>query len=143
MAKSDHRSEEKHSPVKDACVETILLVEDEPAIMKMTSMMLKRMGYEVIATGAPDEASRLAREYKGCIDLLMTDVVMPGINGRDLASNLKSIYPNIKCLFMSGYTADIIGPHGVLDEGVHFIEKPFTKKDLAVKIREALMSNDS
>jgi len=68
----------------------------------------------------------------------MTDVIMPEMNGRDLARNLLSLYPNIKRLFMSGYTANVIAHHGVLDEGVHFIQKPFTKKELTVKIREVL-----
>jgi two-component system cell cycle sensor histidine kinase/response regulator CckA len=68
----------------------------------------------------------------------MTDMVMPKMNGRDLADNLLSIYPNLKCLFMSGYTANVIAHHGVLDEGIHFIQKPFSRKDLAAKVREAL-----
>lgn len=70
----------------------------------------------------------------------MTDVVMPGMNGQELAENLMSVYPDMKRLFMSGYTADVIAHHGVLDEGVHFIQKPFLKHDLAVKVREALSS---
>ena len=118
--------------------ETILLVEDEPAILNITTMMLQRLGYTVLEASTPGEAIRLAREHMGEIDLLMTDVVMPEMNGRDLAKNLLSLYPNVKRLFMSGYTADVIAHHGVLDEGVHFIQKPFSKKDLAVKVREIL-----
>ena len=118
--------------------ETVLLVEDEQAILKMTTMMLEREGYTVLGASTPGEAIRLAREHMGEIDLLMTDVVMPEMNGRDLAKNLLSLYPNVKRLFMSGYTADVIAHHGVLDEGVHFIQKPFSKKDLAAKLREAL-----
>ena len=118
--------------------ETILLVEDEPAILNITTMMLQRLGYTVLEASTPGEAIRLAREHMGEIDLLMTDVVMPEMNGRDLAKNLLSLYPNVKRLFMSGYTADVIAHHGVLDEGVHFIQKPFSKKDLAAKLREAL-----
>jgi len=103
--------------------ETILLVEDEPEILRVTTMMLERMGYDVMGAKTPGEAIRLAREHTGRIDLLMTDVVMPEMNGRDLAGNLLSIYPGIKRLFMSGYTANVIAHHGVLDEGVNFIQK--------------------
>ena len=73
----------------------------------------------------------------------MTDVVMPEMNGRDLAKNLLSLYPDLKCLFMSGYTANVIAHHGVLDEGVHFIQKPFAVKDLADKVRGALSTGES
>ena len=118
--------------------ETILLVEDEPSILKMTRMMLERTGYKVLAAGTPGEAIALAREYAGEIHLLMTDVVMPEMNGRDLAKNLLSLYPDLKRLFMSGYTANVIAHHGVLDEGVHFIQKPFSQQDLTIKVREAL-----
>ena len=118
--------------------ETILLVEDEPSILKMTRVMLERTGYKVLAAGTPGEAIALAREHAGEIHLLMTDVVMPEMNGRDLAKNLLSLYPDLKRLFMSGYTANVIAHHGVLDEGVQFIQKPFSKQDLAIKVREAL-----
>ncbi|MEE4137349.1 MAG: PAS domain S-box protein [Desulforhopalus sp.] len=118
--------------------ETILLVEDEPAILQMTTTMLTRLGYTVVAAATPGEAIRLAHEYLGRIDLLMTDVVMPEMNGRELAGNLLAHYPELKRLFMSGYTADIIAHHGVLDEGMHFIQKPFSMKDLSGKLRETL-----
>jgi nitrogen-specific signal transduction histidine kinase/CheY-like chemotaxis protein len=118
--------------------ETILLVEDEPAILKLTTAMLERQGYRVIGENTPGAAIRRAREHAGEIHLLMTDVVMPEMNGRDLARNLLSLYPHVKRLFMSGYTADIIAHHGVLDDGVYFIQKPFSRKDLAAKVREAL-----
>jgi PAS domain S-box-containing protein len=118
--------------------ETILLVEDEPSILQMTTMMLTRLGYTVVAAATPGEAIRLALEYRGKIDLLMTDVVMPEMNGRELAGNLLSHFPDLKRLFMSGYTADIIAHHGVLDEGVHFIQKPFSMKDLGRTLRETL-----
>ncbi len=118
--------------------ETILLVEDEPSILLMVTRLLESMGYVVIAAKTPGEAIRLAYEHSGSIDLLMTDVVMPEMNGRDLAKNLLSIYPDIKRLFMSGYTASVIAHHGVLDEGVYFIQKPFSSKDLGAKLREVL-----
>jgi CheY-like chemotaxis protein len=118
--------------------ETILLVEDEPMILEMTVAMLERLGYTVLPAGTPDEAIRLAQEHASEIHLLLTDVVMPDMNGRDLAKNLLILYPNLRRLFMSGYTANIIAHHGVLDEGVHFIQKPFSMKKLAAKVREAL-----
>ena len=118
--------------------ETILLVEDEPDMLELTTRLLKMQGYTVLAACTPGEAIRLAREHAGEIHLLITDVVMPEMNGRDLAKNLLSLYPNLKRLFMSGYTANVIAHHGVLDEGVHFIQKPFSRKDLAAKVREAL-----
>jgi two-component system cell cycle sensor histidine kinase/response regulator CckA len=118
--------------------ETILLVEDEPMILDITAKMLERQGYTVMPAGTPGEAIRLAREHAGEIHLLMTDVVMPEMNGRDLAKNLLSIYPKLKRLFMSGYTADVIAHHGVLDEGVHFIQKPFSGQTIAARVREVL-----
>lgn len=118
--------------------ETILLVEDEPAILEMTEMMLHRLGYTVLSAGKPAEAIELARNHTGKIHLLVTDVVMPEMNGRDLAQSIASLHPNIRKLFMSGYPADVIARQGVLDEGVLFIQKPFLMKDLAAKLREAI-----
>ena len=118
--------------------ETILLVEDEPSILKMIAMMLKSIGYFVIVANNPNEAISYAREHTGRIDLLMTDVVMPKMNGRELAQTLLSMCPEIKCLFMSGYTTNVIAHHGVLDEGVNFIQKPFSMPDLAAKVRKVL-----
>ena len=118
--------------------ETILLVEDEPDLLDLTATMLERQGYTVLTASTPGEAIRLAGEHIGGIHLLMTDVVMPEMNGRDLAKNLLALYPDLKRLFTSGYTANVIAHHGVLDEGVHFIQKPFSIKDLAAKIREVL-----
>ena len=118
--------------------ETVLLVEDEPAILRMGAQILKNLGYAVLAAATPGEAIHLAREQRGEIHLLMTDVIMPEMNGRDLAEQLRGLYPAIKRLYMSGYTADVIAHHGVLDEGIHFIQKPFSLEDLAEKVREAL-----
>jgi len=81
---------------------------------------------------------RLARAHQGEIALLLTDVVMPEMSGRELAQQLSREYPRLKLLFMSGYTSDIIAHHGVLDEGVHFIQKPFSRLELAAKVREVL-----
>jgi CheY-like chemotaxis protein len=118
--------------------ETILLVEDEPMLIEMATAMLERQGYNVVPAATPSEAIRLANEHVDRIDLLMTDVVMPDMNGRELARKLLSFSPQLKCLFMSGYTANVIAHHGVLDQGVHFIQKPFSQKDLAAKVREVL-----
>lgn len=118
--------------------ETILLVEDQAEILELGKMMLESFGYAVLAAGTPDEAVSLAGKNAGEIDLLMTDVVMPGMNGRELAKKLEPIIPDLTCLFMSGYTADVIAHRGVLDEGVYFIQKPFSMQTLAGKVREAL-----
>jgi PAS domain S-box-containing protein len=120
--------------------ETILLVEDEPAILRMTRMMLERKGYSVLPAATPGEAIDLAKTHADKIHLLMTDVVMPEMNGRDLAGQVIPLYPEIKLLFMSGYTANVIAHHGVLDIGVAFIQKPFSMVDMAAKVREVLDS---
>jgi signal transduction histidine kinase/CheY-like chemotaxis protein len=118
--------------------ETVMIVEDEKALLDLSKRILEKQGYRVLATGTPDEAIRLALQHTGELHLLMTDVVMPEMNGRDLAQKLLSVNPNLKCLFTSGYTADVIAQHGVLDENVHFIQKPFSRKDLAAKVRAVL-----
>jgi CheY-like chemotaxis protein len=118
--------------------ETILVVEDEPVILRVTKRMLEKLGYTVMTASSPGEAIDRAREYGGAIDLLLTDVIMPEMNGRDLAKSILTSYPSIKRLFMSGYTADVIAHHGVLAEGVNFIEKPFSTEGLGDKVRAAL-----
>ncbi|MEI7988892.1 MAG: ABC transporter substrate binding protein [Chloroflexota bacterium] len=121
--------------------ETVLLVEDEQALLEMQKDWLEELGYKVLAAGTPAEALRLAEDSSvGFIHLLITDMVMPGLNGRQLAERLSVLQPDMKCLFMSGYTADIIAERGVLPEGVHFIQKPFLHEDLAVKVYQALRS---
>ncbi len=117
--------------------ERVLLVEDEGIILKMGQKMLERLGYQVLIAASPREAFRLAEEYHGKIDLLITDVIMPEMNGWDLAEGLLSMYPGLKRLFMSGYTAEAIVHHNVLNEGEHFLQKPFSAGELAVKVREA------
>ncbi len=115
--------------------ETILLVEDEPTILKMGREMIEQLGYTVLTAESPNEALRIPLEYSGTIHLLITDVVMPEMNGRDLSSQLTQTQPDLKTLYMSGYTANVIAHHGVLDEGVQFIQKPFSMGDLAEKVR--------
>jgi len=118
--------------------ETILLVEDEPAILEMGRKMTEHLGYTVLTAGNPNDALSIGREYDGAIHLLITDVVMPEMNGRDLASRMATNRPGLKTLFMSGYTASAIAHNGLLDEGVKFLQKPFSLKDLAEKVREAI-----
>lgn len=119
--------------------ENILLVEDEISILNMTSTMLVRLGYKVLSAPTPGEAVQIAEKLDpDDLHLLITDVVMPEMNGRDLAKKICLLHPGIKCLFMSGYTANVIAHHGVLDEGIDFINKPFSKHDLALKIWKTL-----
>ena len=118
--------------------ETVLLIEDEESILKLGQKILERLGYTVLSAGTPGEALRLAETHAGEIHLLITDVVMPEMNGRDLAERIVSIKPGLKCLFMSGYTANAITHSNVLDEGMQFIQKPFSLKNLAAKVREVL-----
>jgi two-component system, cell cycle sensor histidine kinase and response regulator CckA len=118
--------------------ETILLVEDEAWLLELGETMLKRLGYKVLIAATPKEAINLELNYLGQIDLLITDVIMPEMNGRELAKELLNVRPNMKSLFMSGYTANVIAHHGVLEQGVHFIQKPFSIQELSIKIREIL-----
>ncbi len=118
--------------------ETILLVEDEPEILHVARRILERHGYRVLIALTPTAALELAENHGTEICLLVSDVVMPEMNGRDLARELIARIPHLKCLFMSGYTADYISRHGVLDDGVHFIQKPFTKQEFTLKVRQVL-----
>ena len=120
--------------------ETILLVEDDHQILKLVHKLLNELGYTVLAAGTPKEAIELVKEQTSGIHLLLTDVIMPEMNGRELSERLKPFYPDLKCMFMSGYTADAIGHHGVLLKGEHFIQKPFSKKDLSKIVRKVLLA---
>ncbi|NCP08448.1 response regulator, partial [bacterium] len=118
--------------------ETVLLVEDEPMLLEMGEIMLKRLGYDVFTANGPGQALETVKRCDKDIALLITDVVMPEMNGMELSERLCSLKPGIRCLFTSGYTANVIARHGVLKEGVSFIQKPLLLKDLAVKIRSIL-----
>lgn len=118
--------------------ETILLVEDEPSILHITQDALKKLGYTVMAASTPAEAMKLALEHSDSIDLLVTDIVMPEMNGRQLEARVRKLNPRIKSLFISGYTADVIVHEGILDEGINFLPKPFTVPEIAMAIRAAL-----
>jgi len=118
--------------------ETIVLVEDESANLELFRKMLEQLGYTVLAAAAPEECFRLISEHAGRIDMLMTDVIMPGMNGPDLAKSLRGVYPGLRCLFMSGYTDNAFNDRGTLEPGVQFIQKPFSLGSLAEKIRSIL-----
>ena len=139
---SDTENKEIETPAEQGH-ETILLVEDEPILLDMTKEMLELNGYQVLIALNPDEALQIAGDHADEIHLVMTDVVMPGMNGYDLAEKLMSLYPSLKCLFMSGYTASVIARHGALDEPVHFIQKPFSMNDLIAKVRQVLDTGDA
>ncbi len=129
---------ESYSYVPRGNGETVLLVEDESSMLNLTHAMLMDLGYNALKANSPEEAIQLANDAEHTIDLLLTDVVMPKINGRELANALKVHHPSMKCVFMSGYTANVIAHHGVLDQNIHFIQKPFSQKDLAVLLRSLL-----
>ena len=118
--------------------ECVLIVEDEAAILRMTSRCLTGLGYVVLGAQRADDALDLARAHPGSIHLMLTDVVMPHLNGRDLAERISPLQPGMKCLFMSGYTADVIAGNGVVDDDAHFLAKPFSLASLGVKVRAVL-----
>ncbi len=121
--------------------ETILLVEDEPALLRITSKMLESRGFTVLRANGPEEAMRIAESHVGPIDLLLTDVIMPGMNGRDLVRRVQRVRPSLRYLYMSGYPADVIATHGVMEPGVHFIQKPFLIAQLSARVRAAMDQN--
>ena len=128
------------SPVKaDVCGrETVLLVEDEPDLLDLCRSMLADLGYRVLSAFTPTTAIEIAQNHTEDIHLLITDVVMPEMTGSDLVKQIQALHPNLKYLYMSGYTANIIANKGVLDSDLHFIQKPFAMKDLAKKVRRVL-----
>lgn len=121
--------------------ETILLVEDEEQIRKTSKEVLESLGYTIIDARDGEQAISIAASHENDIDLLLTDVVMPKMNGKELAKQVKELHPELSILFMSGYTDDIMSRHGVLEEDVHFLGKPFTPMTLAVMVREAIESH--
>lgn len=118
--------------------ETILLVEDERMFLNVIKEMLNQLGYNVLSSSSPKEAMTLARSYEDKIHLLITDVIIPEMNGYDLSMALLDFHPHIKCLLMSGYTAGVISKQLSVDDGFIFINKPFTIKNLSEKIKECL-----
>ncbi len=118
--------------------ETILVVEDDEGVRKLTVEILRKQGYKVLEATRGDDALAVFDKLKGSVDLVITDVVMPGMSGRKLAELLVPLHPEMKVLYMSGYTDNAIVHHGVLEKGVNFILKPFTIEALARKVREVL-----
>jgi CheY-like chemotaxis protein len=118
--------------------ERILVVEDDPGVRQFVARVLASRGYLVLPVSSADEAVALANQQESSIDLLLTDVVMPGSTGRALATNLCQSRPDLKVLYMSGYTTEAIVDHSILDPSVAFIGKPFTAEHLAAKVRETL-----
>lgn len=118
--------------------ETVLMVEDDESILVMAQSILSQLGYTVKTARRPDKAIDIAQSCQGKIDLLLTDVVMPVMNGRELAKRIEDLIPGLRCLYMSGYTANGIVHQAVLEDGVCFLPKPFSIRDLARKVREAL-----
>ncbi|HPS56826.1 MAG TPA: ATP-binding protein [Spirochaetota bacterium] len=118
--------------------ETILIVEDEKSVLNLAVNLLTKLGYNVLSAKNPGEGIAIAAGYSGKIHLLLSDVVLPGINGRALHEKIAGIKPDIKCLYMSGYTDDIIAHHGILFEGVYLIQKPFSLETLASRIRSVI-----
>lgn len=136
-AQDGDQPEQEPAPLPTG-TETVLIVEDEQAILNIGRRVLEGLGYTVLTASSPEEALRIAQTRRDRIDLMLTDVVMPQMNGRELAERLAAIKPGLKCIFMSGYTGDVIARHGVLEKGLRFIEKPFSIDTLSQKVREAL-----
>jgi two-component system cell cycle sensor histidine kinase/response regulator CckA len=122
--------------------ETILLVEDDPSVRDVVQAVLRDLGYTLLEAANGGEAFLLAEKRRTRIDLLMTDVVMPGMNGRELSERLRAIHPEMKVLFTSGYTEEVVVHHGVVERDVSFIGKPYLFDDLARKIRDILAPTD-
>lgn len=118
--------------------ETILVVEDDESLQRLTSRVLEYYGYRVLKAPNGDEALKVSQEHEGPIHLILTDVIMPGMNVREMAEQIQSRRKESKVLYMSGYTDETISWYGVLEPGIHFLEKPYTPERLARKVREVL-----
>jgi DNA-binding response OmpR family regulator len=118
--------------------ETVLVVEDEPQIRELVKILLTSRGYSVLSVEDVSQAVSVSEQHEGPIHLLLTDVVLPGISGREVAKQITAHRPETKVLFTSGYTANAIVHHGVLDAGLHFLQKPFTMATLSEKVRAVL-----
>jgi two-component system cell cycle sensor histidine kinase/response regulator CckA len=118
--------------------ETVLVCEDDPTVRELASRILQHAGYTVLSADHGAAAQDLARQHAGPLHLLLTDVIMPAMNGRQLAETLSEQRPEMRTLYISGYTSDVIANHGVLDEGIDFLEKPFNRKTLLERVRDVL-----
>ncbi len=130
--------DKKTQGIRSGHGETILVVEDEAGVLKMTQIMLEKLGYVVLTADTASDAMQLAQSHTGEIRLLITDVIMPGMNGRELADQMILVKPDLTLLFMSGYPSDMIAQRGILDKGTSFIQKPFSMQELSAKVHEAL-----
>ena len=138
--KSDDEMDDEAPLKKTQGTETILVVEDDASVLEMTIAILKRQGYHVLSASKAAEAIRLTTTYKATIHLLLTDVIMPEMNGKDLFAQIAVHFPEMKVIYMSGYTDNVIAHHGILEQGIKFIQKPFSVKSLIAKIRQVLDS---
>ncbi len=118
--------------------ETILLVEDEPSVLDLAHRTLQRLGYNVLPCSGPDEALRTFSQYQSRIELLVTDLMMPRMNGKELAARIVALSPGVPVLFTSGYGENIIAKQGIIDDGIHFIGKPYRPRELAARVRALL-----
>jgi len=140
------RTQESVSPVHKvndeipSGTETVMVVEDEAALRELTRALLEDAGYTVLESSGAEDALETAKDMQRKIDLLLTDIVMPRLDGRELANQMVSLRPDLKVLYMSGYTDDIIVHRGVLTQGAVLVQKPFTKRTLLQKVRETLDS---
>lgn len=134
----DAASEGREAGVESPGTETVLLVEDDAPVLRLATRLLDGFGYRVLVASSPREALRLIDEHEGAIDLLMTDVVMPEMSGRDLWESASARRPAMRCLYMSGYPHDVIAPGTMLGPGIGFLSKPFSARDLSIKLRELL-----
>jgi two-component system cell cycle sensor histidine kinase/response regulator CckA len=125
-------------PLATGEMETVLLAEDEESLRELIGELLEANGYQVLAAEDPTKAIETAERHGGVIHLLLTDVLMPGMNGRELAQRVRELRPDIRVLYMSGHTEDSIAQSGLLEPGALLISKPFTQESLARKVREAL-----
>ena len=136
--KAQRKEEAREAGADTRGRETILVVEDEPMIRELIETMLQSRGYSVLIVDNPMQAAAFSAEYSGPIHLLLTDVVMPGISGREIANQISAQRPKMKVIFVSGYTPNAIVHHGILDEDLNFLQKPFTAGTLTSKVREVL-----
>ncbi len=135
----EEEEEKEQPPVENLSgSETVLIVEDDNSIRKFAQKSLQPHGYRVLAAENGEDALKISKEHGGTIDLMITDVVMPKMSGKETAERLQALHPQMKIIFMSGYTDDAIVHRGVLEPGLNFLEKPFSPKDLARKVRELL-----
>jgi CheY-like chemotaxis protein len=122
--------------------QTILLVEDEEMVRRLMCEVLEQEGFEVLACGTPAEAIKVSRRHEGRIDLLLTDVVMPGMNGRAMAESIQEFLPQLRVVFMSGYTEHALTHEGQVDPKFEYLQKPFTLKSLTQKLTKVLRKLD-